>query len=486
MARSLARKMMSPHDTSRSPIAPRQYRRLHRLFATLFTKSGSGGKNASNQNHATERVLSDRWAQLINLKDESRGSAIAANVIELYDSLEDDAKAVFLAQLSEDIHNASNRMLEVAKDFVADPGSDRLLALSEQIGKMGGQFLSRLNQAAGGTTALVRMRSDLLKLRDRIPYAEILDHAFSAMFHAWFNSGFLDLKRIDWSDSAETLEKIIQYEAVHAIGGWDGLKDRVQPRDRMLFGFFHHRFGSDPLIFTEVALMRAMPGTIDAILGQRTPIDPREANTAVFYSISNCHPGLKGIPLGNLLIKQIVAELHEQYPRIETFATLSPVPGLSAWLKREIESGDLPLPTGFASMEELTSAVVHVGDNLGDTPELNAYLEAAAAIYLSCAKNREDLPLDPVARFHLGNGARLEQVQVNADRSTKGIAQSLGVMVNYLYVESDVDSIIQALTENGTVAMSDSVREFLRNGEIIFGQCKSECAETHPTIAGAA
>jgi malonyl-CoA decarboxylase len=263
-----------------------------------------------------------------------------------------------------------------------------------------------------------------------------LDRDLENAFTAWFNAGFLELRRIGWDSSAQLLERIIRYEAVHQIQGWDDLRRRVEPVDRRCYGFFHPQMRDDPLIFVEVALTPQIPGAIHQIISEeRETIEPREANCAIFYSISNCQVGLKGIPFGNHLIKRVVGLLKEELPHLKTFATLSPVPGFAKWLGKE-QAADAPVP-GARDLRQL------------------------AARYLVHAKGKSNEPADPVARFHLGNGARLEAVHANADLSANGQKQSHGVMVNYLYELADIEANVFALTELGTVATSKPVQALL-------------------------
>jgi malonyl-CoA decarboxylase len=269
------------------------------------------------------------------------------------------------------------------------------------------EMIRRLNQVSGATHLLVSMRRDLLRLTKSNPELAPIDVDFKHLFASWFNRGFLVLRPISWESPAHILEKIIAYEAVHAIDSWGDLKRRLQPSDRRCFGFFHPSMPDEPLIFVEVALCKGVPGAIHTVLSDgREPLEAKQADTAVFYSISNCQAGLAGISFGNSLIKQVVTDLSLQLPGLKTFVTLSPIPKLMAWLTRDGR----------------------------DVPALDdAMLKKRAANYLLTAKRSDGLPFDPVARFHLGNGAIVHAVHSGADLSTNGLAQSGGAMVNYLY-----------------------------------------------------
>ncbi|MEL6220123.1 MAG: malonyl-CoA decarboxylase family protein, partial [Pseudomonadota bacterium] len=287
-----------------------------------------------------------------------------------------------------------------------------------------------------------------------------LDRDFHHLFSSWFNRGFLELRAIDWSTPAAILEKIIAYEAVHAIQDWDDLRRRVAAPDRQLYAFFHPALPDEPLIFVEVALTDAIPGAISPILArERAPLDPARATTAVFYSISNCQTGLRGISFGNFLIKQVVEELRRDAPSVRTFVTLSPVPGLRRWT--ESASGSEALgEAGRAALRRLDPV-----DGSVDAAEAVAaadQLPEIAANYLVDAKRPDGLPLDPVARFHLGNGARLERIHAQADHSARGLTGAWGVMVNYLYDLDEIEKNHEAFAHDGRVIASPAVRRLLR------------------------
>jgi malonyl-CoA decarboxylase len=278
-----------------------------------------------------------------------------------------------------------------------------------------------------------------------------VDSDLKHLFISWFNKGFLELRRIDWSSPARVLEKIIYYEAVHEINGWDDLRSRLR-EDRRCFAFFHPALENDPLVFVEIALTNEIPGAIAPLLVQDRDMPSRgDVNTVVFYSISNCHPGLAGVTFGNFLIKNVVEELKKEIPGLKTFVTLSPVPGFRQWLLQ----ADL---TGLVD-EDLAAKVVRPVDKVVETSVYEA-LAKLCAHYLLKEKSGE-LPRDPVARFHLGNGARLHQLNPGADFSAKGKDQSAGIMVNYLYDLSKIEVNHEAYFEKGKVSASRSVKRLL-------------------------
>jgi malonyl-CoA decarboxylase len=324
------------------------------------------------------------------------------------------------------------------------------------------ELLRRINLAPGGTAALVSMRAALLGLMKSNPALAAVDADFVHLLTSWFNRGFLLLRPIDWSSPADILEKIIHYEAVHEIKDWDDLRRRLKPQDRRCFAFFHPQMPQEPLIFVEIALTSGIPGDIGALLSEeRAPIDPRKADTAVFYSISNTQLGLRGISFGNFLIKQVVEELLREMPWLKSFVTLSPLPGFAAWLKAERENGAKEIKS---IADTGTLAVLGDARWCGNTEMRQALmplLEKAAAIYLVKAKGAKRRPLDPVARFHLGNGARLERIHASGDLSPKGLSQSHGVMVNYLYDPKTIEKNHEIYADSGDVVHSSAVRKIL-------------------------
>ncbi|MBI4273636.1 MAG: malonyl-CoA decarboxylase family protein, partial [Rhizobiales bacterium] len=291
----------------------------------------------------------------------------------------------------------------------------------------------------------------------------VVDADFVHLFASWFNRGFLVLRRIDWATPANILEKIIRHEAVHKIGSWDDLRRRIDPPDRRCYAFFHPALVDEPLIFVEVALVREITSSIEPILAdKREPLDPERAGTAVFYSISNCQHGLAGVTFGHFLIKQVVEEISRDIPRLSTFVTLSPAPGFAEWLRRERIA-----ETPRALTEDDRAALAGLDEaRWWEVPEKYAVIEQpmmrAAAWYFLYARNSRGTPVDSVARFHLGNGARLEQLNWLADTSEKALQQSHGLMVNYLYDLEDIEKNHEAYAANRTIAASNAVKRLVR------------------------
>lgn len=370
---------------------------------------------------------------MLSLRGRASGPVLASAFFDLYEAAELDERRSFIAQFH-DLHPYDRNAIDTAvAQWTAqrDDGAARMLNAATESPSQ--TLIRMLNLAPQGTQRLLAMREDLLGIDERTPGLRTFEKALDSSFAAWFNAGFLELRSIRWDSPARLLERIIQYEAVHEIDGWDDLRRRVEPKDRRCYGFFHPQMADDPLIFVEVALTEQVPGTIHEIIAEkRDMIAPRDANCAIFYSIQNCQLGLRGIPFGNYLIKRVVGLLQEELPQLKTYATLSPLPGFSKWLGAELGEG-------------------------AEVPE-GKQLRNLAAGYLVEAKHKSGLPRDPVARFHLGNGARLEAVHAQADLSDKGMRQSHGVMVNYVYDLREIEANYFALHELGTVTRSKAVQ----------------------------
>jgi malonyl-CoA decarboxylase len=302
------------------------------------------------------------------------------------------------------------------------------------------------------------MREQLLDAMDHRDDLSDIDSDFVHLFTSWFNRGFLVLRRIDWSTPAIVLEKIIRYEAVHEIQDWDDLRRRIDPPDRRCYAFFHPALIDDPLIFVEVALLREIPAAIAPILSnRRDQVDPERATTAVFYSITNCQRGLAGVSFGHFLIKQVVEELSRELGRVSTFVTLSPAPNFAGWLQRE-RTNTASIAIDEEDREAL--AAIDRSDWWRDSATAEKVREPmlrAAAWYYVRGRNRRGLPLDAVARFHLGNGARLERLDWLGDTSERALQQSLGLMVNYLYDLDYIEKNHEAYAQQRAVVASNAV-----------------------------
>lgn len=386
--------------------------------------------------------------ELLSAQGEVSGMRLARDILQRYRTMGAEEKQAFFEHLADALDVDSGKVIAAAERYAADRDATAYADLSREAEPRRQELLRRLNQAPGATEELVQMRLDLLQMK-KSPALQRIDLDFAHLFGSWFNRGFLVLRHIDWRTPANILEKIIAYEAVHAINDWNDLQRRLRPSDRRCFAFFHPAMPEEPLIFVEVALCAGIPGSVQRLLAEgRTPVPDADIDTAVFYSISNCQEGLRGISFGNSLIKQVVDELRRDLPQVKTFVTLSPVPGLSRHLKAIAKDR----PEAAAVLE---AAAKGHADALG--PHLAA-LRALTAEYLLTAKRGDGMPADPVARFHLGNGALLHDVHGLADTSANGLQQSCTAMVNYLYDLAKVEQNNEIFVTKKTVAASKSVK----------------------------
>ncbi len=408
--------------------------------------------------------VSEMCDALLSSRGEASGVALATIILARYARMDDTEKCGFLCMLVDQFGADEAALAEAIAAYQAKPDHQHLMALHQAAEPRRQELIRRLNLSSGGTQNLVRMREDLFRFEKAHPGLAALDADFRHLFSSWFNRGFLVLRPIDWQTPANILEKIIRYEAVHAIKSWDDLRSRLAPPDRRCFAFFHPQIVDDPLIFVEVALTADIPASItDVLTENRVQLDPKKATTAVFYSISNCQEGLRGISFGNFLIKQVVEELTRQGFGLKTFVTLSPVPGFAGWLGRERKQAESDFVT-----PELKQTLDMLDDPAWATNSVSVELLAPllrglAARYLLQARTASGRVIDPVARFHLGNGARLERINVMADPSPKGLAQAHAVMVNYLYDLDSIESNHEAFTNKGEVVASAEVRQLLRH-----------------------
>jgi malonyl-CoA decarboxylase len=412
---------------------------------------------------ARSESLVELCEDLLTGLGEASGVALAREILGCYGKLTTGPRIAFFEALSSRFGVDPARMEQAIAAWRDKPGDGTAAQVHAASEPRRQELFRRLNLAPGGTAALVRMREQLMDTLDHRDDLAAVDNDFVHLFSSWFNRGFLVLRRIDWSTPASVLEKIIRYEAVHEISDWEDLRRRIDPPDRRCFAFFHPALVDEPLIFVEVALTRDIPGAIAPILATgREVVEPDKRRTAVFYSISNCQRGLAGVSFGNFLIKQVVEEISRELPKLATYVTLSPVGNFAAWLARE------RLDERSAALAEADKTALAALDAPGwwrdpDTASrLQDIVKRAAAWYFLRARNDRELPVDAVARFHLGNGARLERINWLADTSEKAMAQSHGLMVNYLYDVDDIEKNHETYTEGGTVVASGAVQRLLR------------------------
>jgi malonyl-CoA decarboxylase len=404
--------------------------------------------------------LAELCEALLSGRGEASGTAMARELLDRYHHLNAEGRRAFFEALARDFGPDREKVAKAIEAWRALPGDGNggLLHFASEPRRQ--ELIRRLNRAPGGTGDLVAMRADLLGMLDGHTDLAAVDRDIAHLLGSWFNRGFLVLRRIDWSTPANILEQIIRYEAVHEIHDWDDLRRRIDPVDRRCYAFFHPALADAPLIFVEVALTEAIPGAIAPLLAvDRQPVPIERARTAVFYSISNTQRGLGGISFGNFLIKQVVEELRRELPKLDNFVTLSPVPGFMEWLK---QANDVPLS------EEDRALLKHLEEpkwfqNAELTAQLRAVLEPLAAYYFLKARTAKGRLIDSVARFHLGNGARLERIDWLGDLSPKGLRESAGIMVNYLYRLDDIEKNHEAYANDGEVVASSAVRKLLKN-----------------------
>ncbi|MYZ49779.1 malonyl-CoA decarboxylase [Propylenella binzhouense] len=407
--------------------------------------------------------LADLAESLYSSLGEASGVAIADRLLRAYEAREPARRLAFFKLLADRFGIDPEEAVAAAQAYRAEPTPEALERLHHAAEPRRQELIRRLNLAPGGTAKLVRMREDLLAALPDHPELRGVDMDFRHLFQSWFNRGFLEARRIDWQTPAAILDKIIRYEAVHEISDWDDLRRRIDPPDRRLYAFFHPRLVDEPLIFVEVALTVAIPATIASILAaDREPTDPAEVRTAVFYSISNCQEGLRGVSFGNFLIKQVVEDLRREMPNLKTFVTLSPVPGFAAWLTAERKrEGGLVDAEAAAILAGLDTEGWWTDE--ARARELEPVLMRLAACYLTRARNGAGKPLDPVARFHLGNGARLERINWLGDRGRDGLRRAHGLLVNYLYRLEEIERNHEAYANTGNVAASPAVMRLARS-----------------------
>jgi len=403
---------------------------------------------------------------LLGERGEVSGAALARQALAAYQGLDERSREEFFDALAQEFAPSPEAVGKAADAYRYDPTPQNLIQLQEVIDTARQELFRRFNMAPGGTEMLVEMRRQLLRGLKKHPAWSAIDADLLHLFRSWFNRGFLRLERIDWRTSAIVLEKLIQYEAVHAIQGWGDLRRRLQA-DRRCFGFFHPQLRDEPLIFIEVALTHGMSAHVQPLLDVKSQVAlPEQADCAIFYSITNCQEGLRGPSFGNLLIKQVAEELKREFPHLRTFATLSPIPGFRRWLGRTETRVQLSMGPNAEQRLALLSAIDKPSWHSGEVSEaLQKLLMRLCAWYLLHAKQGAE-PLDPVARFHLGNGAALERLNWLGDTSESGMARSAGMMVNYIYRLEDVERNHERFFSEHTVVSSRSVEKLARKSPL--------------------
>jgi malonyl-CoA decarboxylase len=439
------------------------------FFGELLQSISDRGRAflARGERRAADAARSENLLQfceeLLSGRGEASGVALAREILIRYRELTTGPRIAFFEALAQRFGTDPARLENAITNWRNAPSDSTAAEVHAASEPRRQELFRRLNLAPSGTGALVRMREQLMDSLDHRDDLRSVDDNFVHLFSSWFNRGFLVLRRIDWSSPASVLEKIIRYEAVHEISDWDDLRRRIDPPDRRCYAFFHPALIDEPLIFVEVALTREIPGAIAPILAtDREIVEPDKARTAVFYSISNCQRGLAGVSFGNFLIKQVVEVISREMPKLNTFVTLSPVTNFADWLKRERADGK---SSALTEADKLALAELDLAEwwqSAEIAERLKEPLMRAVAYYFLRARNGRGMPLDPVARFHLGNGARLERINYIADTSPKAMAQAYGFMVNYQYDLDEIEKNHEAFAEHRTVVASNAVQRHVR------------------------
>jgi len=419
------------------------------LLSSVFERGISFSRSTD------KRPVKELIHALMSERGEASGTKIAHALFNKYETMNAEEREAFFIYLNEHLDVDAKAIAEAAKRFTGDQSVENLRALQKAAEPGRLELLRRLNSAPGGTGRLVRMRDDFLQIMRTMSTLNRMDGDFEHLFASWFNRGFLVLRPIDWTTPAHILEKVIDYEAVHEIQSWDDLRRRLLPRDRRCFAFFHPAMPDEPLIFVEIALTKSIPSSIQSVLAEnREPLREEEATTAVFYSISNCQRGLQGVSFGNFLIKQVANDLAHDLPNLKTFVTLSPVPGFMAWLEKVAgEKSNSRAEEAFKAIRSLSAP-----EDLARIEHLKANIIELAARYFLIEKRKDGQPIDAVARFHLGNGASLHQINWMGDASNKGLRQSAGLMVNYLYDLKEVEENHEAYAREREIKSQKAIR----------------------------
>lgn len=404
--------------------------------------------------------------RLLSERGQANSLGLARELIGKLQALPPEAFPPLFDRLAQEFNPDPAAVLAAAQAYAAQPEAAQLQQLTQLAEPPRQELFRRLNRAPGGTAQLVRLRRQLLPGLGQHPAWRMVDADLLHLLSSWFNPGFLEMRQVDWNSPAQLLELVIRHEAVHAIDGWDDLRRRLLP-DRRLFAFFHPQLPQEPLIFVEVALLPEMPAAIAPLIDKRSEALPASRfKAAVFYSISNCEPGLRGVSLGNFLIKRVAEHLQRELPKLRQFCTLSPIPGFAAWLQSAPDFEQLPrLKKPQAERARAAWERVRGGDAARlskpealDDKALQADLQRLAAVYLAAQSATPQG--DPVARFHLDNGARLERLNIGADHSAKALKQSHGLMVNYLYDLTEIEGHHEAFTQ-GEIATARAVSTLL-------------------------
>jgi len=412
---------------------------FQKLISSIMNGSLKGGYFRSKDFGVLHKDINKALDSVMSKSGEVSSLVYAEHLSNLIENLDDKKFINFFNTLIEKYDIDSNSLLKASKEYSKNKTQKNLEKITRSSEPQWVELFRRLNTVSEGTLRLVRLRERIRSLKKDNSELAFFDISLLNLFKHWFNPSFLVLEKIDWTTPANILEKIIAYEAVHEINSWDDLRARLAPEDRRCFAFFHPLIPNEPLIFVEVALSHNMPETINEVIKiDRSITLYQDINTAVFYSISNCQEGLSGISFGNFLIKKVAHKLKQENEGLDRFATLSPAPGFAKWLKEKSIDEDIDEDS----------------------------LLKQALIYLINSDREDGFPNDPVAKFHLGNGAILERVNLNSDLSSKGINQSKGVMINYLYNLDLLEKNHELFFKTKTVQLSHGIKSLRKKFQI--------------------
>jgi len=421
-------------------------------------------RQVSSQKTLLARLVQD-CERLLGGAGDAISLSLASQALSRFDQLDDDRRGAFYDLLATRYNPDAKTIIEAAEKYKISASAGDLIHLTKAAESPRQELLRRLNRAENGTIRLVRMRREILADKKKLKERAAVDGDLQHLLASWFNPGFLQLQKIDWNSPASLLEKIIKHEAVHAIQGWSDLRRRME-QDRRLFAYFHPALPGELLIFVEVALVPGIPRAIAPLLEHQSAPDAKACNykVAVFYSISNCQPGLKGVSLGNFLIKRVAEDLQRELPQLDSFCTLSPVPSFAAFLQtKEPFNPGVFSAENVRALEKLRLSTVERLAAAGDArlpAPLSKDLSRLCAAHLVQSAKKGTSPADPVARFHLGNGARLKQINPNADLSAKGLKESHGFMVNYAYKLDEIEANFEKFSA-GEVVTAKRVKSLL-------------------------
>ena len=430
-------------------------------FKKFFSSIADAGQNIIGKKTIKKDLpgILQLCDDLISFKGVASGIAIAREITEIYNVFDTDQKLSFFKEINEKFSPKPDEVEKKINTYIHDKSKKNLNSLGSSIEGQRQELIRRLNMAPNGTPFLVSMREDLLKFLPNNSDLKDLDEDIRHLFRSWFNPGFLRLERITWDTKAAVLEKVMKYEKVHKITDMNDLKRRLQQEDRRFFAYFHPVLEDEPLIFLEVAFTKDIGSSIQEIIKPKTD-DKTDYDTATFYSISNCQEGLMRVTLGNFLIKRAVFEIMEENPKIKNFGTLSPIPGFADWYHSLNQEKLQDILKGYdvKKLEFLNSPNLKIGD-----PKMIEEKEALKKLVAHYLINEKinNKPLNPVSRFHLGNGASIHNILINGNTSDYGYKESFGIMVNYGYQLNKLEKIHEDYITKGIISYSDKIKKYV-------------------------